>query len=78
MLDRTKERNVTFKLMSLDGTFETQFLEATTVKQITKEVVPVPFDPHDLPHLANIQFTEDFPRDEHQQVDIMIGEPYYS
>ena len=73
----TRESKVNFKLRSLDGSFTTTELEATTVKTPTTPFQPVSVNTQDYNHLKGIKFTENYPRSD-CEVDILIGEPIYS
>ena len=76
-LPGTKEREISLKLESLDGSYQTPVIQATTIENIAGKVVPVEIDVTQVQHLQNIPFTESFPREE-AEVDIMIGEPIYT
>lgn len=73
----TKEKRVSFQLESLDGTYRTPMIQATTSRSVTNDLRPVPIDLKEFPHLQGVKFTEPFPRPA-VQIDIMIGEPFYS
>ena len=73
----TKEKEVTFRLESLDGKYTTPLIEATTTSTISKGLRAIPIKISDFAHLRNLTFTETFPRGE-VDVDIMVGLPYYN
>jgi hypothetical protein len=52
-------------------------IQATTSRSVTNDLRPVPIDLKEFPHLQGVKFTEPFPRPA-VQIDIMIGEPFYS
>lgn len=72
----TQEKLVDFHLESLDGTYRTPKISAITTKTITAPLRSVPFNPAKYPHLRNVTFTEDYPRHETKEVEIMLGLPY--
>ena len=73
----THETNVCFKLQSIEGTYISPEITATTIKTVTSDLRAVPIKPQDFKHLKDVAFTEAFPRKQ-APVDIMIGEPIYS
>jgi len=73
----TKEKVVTFQLQAMKGSYISPVLQATTVKKITQDLREVPIDISKYPHLQNIEFTEEFPR-QLVAVDLMIGLPDYN
>lgn len=71
------EKIVNFRLGSLDGSYISPLIEATTIKKVTSDLRAVPVNPGNYPHLKDILLTETYPRQE-CQVHILIGEPWYS
>ena len=71
------ERDVGFCLESLDGSYKTQEIEATTIKEITARIRDIPFGLSEFPHLDGLSFTEDYPRSS-SNIDILVGIPEYN
>ena len=77
-LQESKEKEVCFKLESLDGRFITKTIEAITKEKIVEDFSPVTVDPNSYQHLKKLKFTEGYPRRTNAQIDILLGEPYYT
>ena len=77
-VEKGRERQVNFKLESLNGQFITQPIEGHTMSKVVENFSPVSVDPKQFVHLENLQFTEEYPRTSSAQIDILLGEPYYS
>ncbi|XP_059096827.1 uncharacterized protein LOC131891316 [Tigriopus californicus] len=72
------QREVSFSLENLDGSYRTPSITACTVPEITVPIRKINFNPCSYDHLKGIQFTEPFPSEGNLVPDIMIGEPLYS
>ena len=68
----SKERLVSFRLRSLDGTYTTPSFVATTLEKITDPLRPVDYDPKQVEHLQDIRFTEEYPTGP-LPVDLLVG-----
>lgn len=75
---RTQERNVQFQIQSLDGTFLSETVSATTILNIAQAVKPVEFTPNAYKHLEGLNFTETYPSGGELQLDVLIGEPMFT
>ena len=74
----TKEKAVEFFIESLDGSYVSPTtVTATTSPVLVKKLAAVHFDPKQFDHLKDINWTEEFPREE-RSVDVLIGEPWVS
>ena len=69
----TFEREVVFKLRSLDGCYETEPMLGVTCKNPADPLPPVKVDPSKVPWLRNLKFTEDLPQSYPRQVDIILN-----
>ena len=72
-LQPTKEKDVVFSLVSLDGRFESPKFFATTTKDPTAPFPPVTVDPKVYPYLKGVEFTEDYPRHSFVDIDLLVG-----
>ncbi len=73
----TKERNVQFKLKSLDGKFLTGPILATTIKQVVQPLQQTTFNQEDYVQTRNVKLI-DPPTKERKEVHLLLGEPYFS
>lgn len=68
----SKERLVSLKLMSRKGDYVSPELKAVTKTELTGRLRKADIDLKAFSHLKDIEFTEEFPREE-VTVDILIG-----
>ena len=73
----TNEHKVDFRIEALDGTYQTDFVTASTIKNISTPFDSIDFSPSDYEHLQDLTFTESYPLKD-VQVDVLLGEPHYS
>jgi len=76
-LKTTREQTVEFQLISLDRSFTSTVITATTTKSIVRALRPVEINPEEFTHLKHVKFTESYPREE-ASVDVLIGVQYYA
>ena len=68
----SKEKEVMIQLQSMDGTYTSPKIVATTSKIITRDLRAVDVATDKYSHLKGVKFTEAYPRKE-VQVDILLG-----
>lgn len=73
----TQEKDVSFRLESLDARYISQDIEATTIKEITAKLRDIPFETDQFQHFKGITFTEEYPR-QATEIDILIGTTEYN
>ncbi len=78
--DFRHQKQVQFQLESLDRTYRSPMIHASTAPEISGPICYINLNPQDYPHLKNLEFTEIHPMTESTDkiVDVMIGEPLYS
>lgn len=72
----TKERDVQFRLQSLDGTFKSEILTATTIKEVIKPLNIEAFNAEDFNQTRACQIND--PPGNKKEVHLLVGEPYFS
>ena len=77
-LKETKEKEVSFKLEHLNGSFVSRTIHAITKEKIVEDFSPIIIDPNQYEHLKKLRFTEGYPRKEKARIDVLLGEPYYT
>ena len=76
--EETKEKKVKFRLRSVFGGYQTGLIDAVTIRKIGK-LPSVSINPNrDFAHLAKTRWTEVFPRAAGKEIQILLGEPYFS
>ena len=68
-----KERDVVFQLVALDDSYVSPKFIATTAESPTVAFPPVTVDPTHYRHLKGITFTEEYPRKEFVDIDLLLG-----
>ena len=67
------EREVMFRLMSLDGSYTTHPIPAITAKTISEPLPPVKLEPRHFPEIADLNFTYEYPQTRPQPVDLLLA-----
>ena len=75
------EREVQFTLEALDGSYETEVIQACTLPTVSSGYRPIGLDPKEYPHLRDCDdWTEQFPTPEKVArtgvIDILLGTPH--
>ncbi|XP_059081964.1 uncharacterized protein LOC131879621 [Tigriopus californicus] len=75
---RTQEKIVEFQIQSLDGSYTSNPIKATSISSIAQPVKPITLNRSDFAHLHDITFTEEYPSSGELCLDVFIGEPLFT
>ncbi|XP_059086815.1 uncharacterized protein LOC131883373 [Tigriopus californicus] len=75
---RTQEKIVEFQIQSLDGSYTSNPIKATTISSIAQPVKPITLNRSNFAHLHDITFTEEYPSSGELGLDVLIGEPLFT
>lgn len=75
---RSRQMVVEFGLISIDQSYVSPPITATTIESIGEPFQPIPTNVSNVAHLKDIKFTEDYPIWTHRPLDVLIAEPHYS
>ena len=74
-----REREVSYYLEALDGSYRTDLIEGVTIPQISQVVRSIDIDVSKYEHLRNLSgYTESYPVKESSFISCMLAEPIYS
>jgi hypothetical protein len=72
------QKEVSFQLVSLDKSFVSPEMLGSTIPKIGAAFKPVNVDPKRHDHLADLDFTEQYPCSSPRAFQVLVSEPYYS
>ena len=70
--ESSEEKEVSFRLEALDGSFVSDPIKASTSKLPVADIRPIPVKPKRFRHLRDVDFTEKYPVNKGRKVDLLL------